>query len=211
MVNCLLETCPAADEAPGCGETIYDGDSCADIEAHCTNMTAECCPTCSGETADVVICATGGADGLCADNVTCGDANKRFLEDVADPAEQRRELDLFEGGGGSCVSESIAAYTKCVINKCPAADNECGTLSGDGDTCADLGVICDFGAKCCPECQSELTALLTCSTGGECDVQCTKEDQAQDDSMESIDDSAPPTTTFALAVFGLLAAPLFVL
>lgn len=76
--------------------------------------------------------------------------------------------------GFKCISEATRQYTNCVLNNCPAADEACtNPATGDADTCTDLATMCAaVSTECCPECVSELGTLVTCSTGGLCDVDC---------------------------------------
>ena len=81
-------------------------------------------------------------------------------------------LALFAGGASAatCILETAFDYTRCVINRCPDADDICTGQSPDGDNCTDVQELCDtITDECCPECGDELADLIACTTFQQCD------------------------------------------
>jgi len=82
---------------------------------------------------------------------------------------------------GDCETEQETSLDECYSSKCP----DCGLFSAETDTTdADLDNIQEFicnsltesvcsSKKCCPDCNSEIDAIVSCSGLGSCVGDCS--------------------------------------
>lgn len=103
---CVASNCP--NEADACTIQLPD-DNCADFQESCKVLTAECCAgMCGTELSDLLACTLP----FCEGGFDCGAA----------PAADSPQADE---GFGSCLFESVALYSDCVVENCADTADGC--------------------------------------------------------------------------------------